>query len=165
MQMWNNLKIRDKITVSVIAISLVFTVLLVLASILSIRAVCSGGLKEKGSSLAIITAETVKAPVQYNVGEDVEKVLGQLLSSDSDVSVAAVVTQKPSGALELQTRKASGQHGNLDLSQAVKELGTRPPSKKGEAAFLDTGGPQNLSPPRSILPPMTQSRTVICSLA
>jgi len=140
MHLWKNLKIRDKIAVSVVAISLVFTVLLVLASIISIRTVCSGALREKGSSLAVITAETVKAPVQYNVGEDVEKALSQLISSDADVSLAAVIMQKPGSGLEITARKASKEYASVDTSRPVRELGPRFPPRKGESVSLDAGG-------------------------
>jgi methyl-accepting chemotaxis protein len=142
---WNNLKIRDRITASVVAIALGLTVLLVFVSITSITMAGAGSLREKGSILAIITAETVKAPVQYNVNEDVEKVLVQLISSDADVSVAAVVTQKPKGELEIRTLKASKEHESVNVGRPLKELGSRAPSKKGEALSFGAGGLEFLS--------------------
>jgi methyl-accepting chemotaxis protein len=137
--LWKNLKIRNKITISVVAISFVLSVLLVFVSIISIRTIGTNSLREKGSSLAAITAETVKAPVQYNVGEDVEKVLSQLISGDADVSVAAVITQKPTGELEVKTQKASKEYESINVSQPLKELGSRAPSKRGETVLLGGG--------------------------
>jgi methyl-accepting chemotaxis protein len=134
--MWNNLKIRNKITISVMAISLVLTILLVFVSIASLSRISANSLREKGSSLAIITAETVKAPVQYNVNEDLEKVLTQLISSDKDISLATVVTQKPKGELEIGAQKASKTYENTNVSRLLKEWSLRVPSKKGEAVAL-----------------------------
>jgi methyl-accepting chemotaxis protein len=138
--LWKNLKICNKITCSFGAISLVLTLLLVFVSIASIRTTATNSLREKGSSLAVITAETVKAPVQYNVNEDVEKVLTQLISSDADVSVAAVITQKPSGEPEVATQRASKEYEKATLAGVLKDLTTRSPSKKGEALLLSGAG-------------------------
>jgi methyl-accepting chemotaxis protein len=145
MRLWKDLKIRNKITISVVAISFILTVALVFVSIASIRTIGANSLREKGSSLAIITAETVKAPVQYNVGEDVEKVLSQLISSDRDVSVAAVIIQKPKGELEVRTQKASKEYVGINVSQPLKELGSHAPSKKGETVSLGGGSLQFLT--------------------
>ena len=138
MERWKNLKIRSKITASAVAICFVLTVLLVCVSIVSIRTMSTGSLREKGTSLAIITAETVKAPVQYNINEDAEKVLDQLIASDADVSVAAVIVQKPNGEPAVRIQKASKAYGAVDIGGPVKDLAAKPPSKKGEA--LSTSG-------------------------
>ena len=138
--LWKNLKICNKITCSFVAISLVLTLLVVIVSIGSIRAIATGSLREKGSSLAIITSETIKAPVQYNINEDVEKVLVQLISSDADVSVAAVITQKPASEPEIRIKKASKNYENAGVTHLLKELATRAPSKKGEALSLSAEG-------------------------
>jgi methyl-accepting chemotaxis protein len=139
MQLWKNLNIRNKITVIIVATSFILTVTLVFVSIASIRKISINSLREKGPIIAVVTAETVKAPVQYNVSEDVEKELDHLISSDADVSVAAVIIQKPKGELEVRTLKASKEYGSINVSSSLKELGSRVPSKKGEAVFLGGG--------------------------
>jgi len=102
-------------------------------------------LREKGASLAIITAETVKAGVQYGVFDDVDTVLAQLISSDDDVSVAAVVTQEANGSLVIKSKKISKGYEAIDLDQILKEFAAHTPTKKGEVAFLEKNDPQFLA--------------------
>ena len=117
MQMWKNLRIRNKLTISIVLIALVLTALLVAISITSIRKGGTKSLSDKGASLAIITAETVRAGVQYNVTEDVEKVLSQLISSDADISIAAVVIQNPKGTLAIASKKCTKDYEGFDLNR------------------------------------------------
>ena len=136
MQWWKNLKIRGKITTIVVGLSFIITVMLIFVSMGAIQKIGDNSLREKGPIVAVVTAETVKAPVQYNVGEDVEKELGHLVSSDADISVAAVIIQKPKGEPEVKTLKAQKEYGSINLGPALKELGSHAPSKKGETVFL-----------------------------
>jgi methyl-accepting chemotaxis protein len=136
MRLWGNLKIRTKIVVSIIAISLTFTTLYVVISITSNRSLSMANLQEKGSSLAIITGETVKASVQYTINEEIEKVLKQLMESDSDVSVAAVVIQGPKGEYAATAQKFAKGYESVNLTQPLKDLAKHPPVKKGEAVIV-----------------------------
>jgi methyl-accepting chemotaxis protein len=136
MCLWNSMKISLKITVAIAFICLALTVALSLASIASIKELGNSSLNDKGKSLATITAETIKPAVQYNVSEDAAKVLEQLVSIDSDVSVAAVVIQDQKGNLSVSTRKEAKNHLDTDLSVPLKALVSHPPARKGETAML-----------------------------
>lgn len=142
MSLWRNLKIRKKIIGSIVIILLLLTGILSICSITSIRSLGMSDLKEKGGSLAIITAETVKAAVQYGIREDAEKVLDQLISSDSDVSIVAVAIQAPKGDIAVFTQKKSKLYGNLDITPQLKSLVSHAPSKKGETILLSGGNLQ-----------------------
>ena len=145
MRLWNGLKIRQQIIISIVVILLVFTVSLVIISIASIRTTGTAALRGKGASLAIITAETVKPAVQYSVGEDTEKVLTQLIAGDSDVSVAAVVVQDSKGEYTVTNKKTSKAYETVDLSQPLKQLGVHAPEKKGDVVTLGAGTLQFLA--------------------
>lgn len=145
MSWWNDLKIRNRITISIIAISFSLTVLLVMVSIATVRKMGSSSLREKGSSLSIITAETVKAAVQYNVSEDVEKVLNQIVSSDADVSGAAVVIQNAKDELVAINQKTAKGYGSISLAQPLKDLASFAPAQKGSAVALGGGSLQFLA--------------------
>ncbi len=136
MRLWSNLKIRTKIIISITVISLAFTALFVAISISSLESTSTKSLQEKGSSLAIITGETVKASVQYGIGEETEKVLKQLISSDPDVSVAAVVIQGGKGEYTVTARKMSKGYDSLNLDQPLKDLAQHPPVNKGDALLI-----------------------------
>jgi methyl-accepting chemotaxis protein len=136
MKLWSGITIRKKIMTSIVAISLIVAVSLVLVSTTTIRSLGSHSLLEKGSSLAIITGETVKASVQYNIQEETDKVLKQLLASDADVSAVAVVIQGAKGEYAIVTQKSSKGYESVNLGHSLKELGTRPPTKKGEVVVL-----------------------------
>jgi len=118
---------------------------LVAISIASIKTNGVDALREKGASLAIITAETVKPSVQYNVGEESEKVLIQLLAGDKDVSVAAVVVQNAKGEYTVTNQKTSKTYETVNLTQALKQLGAHAPDKKGAAVILGTNELQFLA--------------------
>jgi len=138
MRMWNDLRIRNKLTISIVLIAFVLTVLLVAVSITSIRKASTKSLGDKGASLAIITAETVKAGVQYNVLEDVSKVLNELISSDSDVSIATVVLQNPRGQFAVISKRTAKAYENLDLAQPLQHLESNAPPKRAEAVSFET---------------------------
>jgi methyl-accepting chemotaxis protein len=145
MPVWNSLKISQKITLSIVSISLALIALLTFSSIKTIKTVGSNALKEKGSSLAIITSETLKPAVQYSVKEDAEKVLGQLVESDADVSVAAVVIQGSKGEFAISAQKTSKAYATANLEQPLKKLAAHPPAKKAEAVLLGGGALQFLA--------------------
>jgi methyl-accepting chemotaxis protein len=136
MMAWKDLRIGSRITVSVIIITCILTVLSVLVSINFIKAAGANSLREKAASLAFITAETIKAPVQYNIDEDVQKVLNQIVASDKDVSVAAVVIHNPRGDLQIKLQKVSKEYERINLSQPIRELVRRAPDKKGQTVTL-----------------------------
>lgn len=136
MRLWKKLTISNKLAVIIVAMSFIIMATLVFVSVTSIRRTGIDSLRKKGPIVAVMTAETVKAPVQYNVNEDVEKILDHLLSSDTDISVAAIIVQKPKSQLEVKTLKASKEYGSINLGKLLKELETRAPSKKGEALPL-----------------------------
>jgi methyl-accepting chemotaxis protein len=135
----------QKIRNSILATPVVLTAVLVTISLFAIGAMGRDSLREKGSSLAAITAETVKAGVQYGVFDDVDKLLDQLLTGDADVSAAAIIIQDPKGGMAEKTRKIAKGYEAVDLSPALKELATRAPSKKGEVTFLGSSDPQFLA--------------------
>ena len=136
MRLWGNLKIRTKIIFSITVISLAFTALFVSISVTSLSSTSTKSLQEKGSSLAIITGETLKASVQYNIGEETEKVLKQLLASDADVSVAAVVIQGAKGDYSVTTQKTAKGYESINLAQPLKDLSLRPPANKGDVVLI-----------------------------
>jgi hypothetical protein len=140
MQWWRNSKISHKITIIIVALSFVLAIMLVTVSLVSIRKIGLDSLREKGPIVSVVTAETVKAPVQYNVKEDVEKELAHLLSNDRDISLAAVVSQKPKGSLEVNVFKASKDYGSFNANAILKELGEHLTIKKGETASWMEGG-------------------------
>jgi methyl-accepting chemotaxis protein len=133
------MKINHKIAASTVTICLALIAALTVSSIVTVKSMGANSLREKGASLATITAETLKPAVQYNVREDAEKVLGQLIGSDADVSAAAVVVQSPKGDLAVTAQKMAKAYESLDLAQSVKKLSSAPPAKKGEAAQLGGG--------------------------
>ncbi len=136
MRLWNDLKISRKIVISIFIISTVLTVVSVFIAMTSIRTIERSSLREKGSSLAVITAETLKPAVQYNVGDESDKILNQLVSSDGDVSVAAIVTQGSDGAFIVTNKKTSAEFDALNLSRILEELKRNAPPKKGDIASL-----------------------------
>ena len=136
---WSNLKISVKIMISIFTISLLIATSLVFISITTIRSMSLSSLREKGSSLGIITGETVKASVQYNIAEETEKTLTQLLASDSDVSIAAIVIQGPKGDYTVTTQKKAKDAASVTLNLPLKELGIHPPVKKGDVVVLGEG--------------------------
>jgi methyl-accepting chemotaxis protein len=136
MSIWQRLKISQKITLSIVAIALALIALLSYSSIRFIKDMGTSSLKDKGSSLGIITAETIKPAVQYGVSDDAEKVLNQLISHDSDVSVAAIVIQNPKGDFAVTNQKTSKQLAGINLAKPLKELGAHAPAKKNEVAML-----------------------------
>jgi len=136
MRVWQGLKISRKIIVGIITISLALIVLLTCSSISALRAIGTHSLKEKGSSIAIITAETLKPAVQYSVREDAEKVLDALLLSDPDVSAASVVVQGPKGDFTVTAQKTAQGVAAADLAEPLKKLQAAPPAKKGQVALL-----------------------------
>ncbi len=137
MQMWKNLKIRQQIITGSVVIVFVCTASLVAVSIASIKTNGLDALHEKGASLAIITAETVKPSVQYNVGEETEKVLIQLLAGDKDVSVAAVVVHNAKGEYTVTNQKTSTDYEKVNLTQALNQLRAHAPDQKGATVILD----------------------------
>ena len=137
MKLWHNAKIRKKIIISIVSISLALISILSVSSITSINRIGIEALHEKGGSLATITAETVKAPVQYNIREDVDKVLEQLIGSDADVSVAAAIVQNPAGEFVVISRKTDKNNVGIKLEETLKTLAARAPARKGELVFMD----------------------------
>lgn len=135
----------QKIRIGIIATPVLITIALVVISLISIGAMGRHGLREKGASLANITAETVKAGVQYGVFDDVEKLLDQLVSSDPDVSVAVVIVQDGQGALAEKSRKSSKEYASVDLSAFLGQLKSSGPAKKGDVVFLGEGDTQFLA--------------------
>ena len=142
MKLWRNLRIRKKIIISIVFTSLALISILTVSSILSFHRIGTDALKGKGGVLAIITAESVKAPVQYNIREDVDKVLEQLISNDSDVSVVAAIVQKPAGEFVVITHKTDKKNVGIQLEQTLKKLAARPPAKKGSVVIMDGGNLQ-----------------------
>ena len=136
MGLWSRITIRSKIMSSIIAVSLILAATLVVISLSSITSLGMSSLRGKGSSLSIITGETVKASVQYSIVEDTEKVLAQLLASDSDVSAAAVVIQGGKGDYSVMAQKLAKGKESLVWSRQLKELAAHPPTKKGEVVVL-----------------------------
>ncbi|GFO69238.1 methyl-accepting chemotaxis protein [Geomonas limicola] len=133
------MKINHKITLCIVAISVVLTVALTISSILEVRTLGSRSLKDKGSSLAMMTAEVLKPAVQYSVKEDAEKVLGQLVGTDADVSAVAVVVQPPKGDLAVIAQKSAKGYESLKLDPQLKRLAAHPPAQKTDTAYLETG--------------------------
>ena len=121
-RLWRNLDVRKQIVISILAISIVLTVLPAVVGIQSIRTFGLDVLKEKGPSLALITAESVKQSVQYNVKDETDRLLTQLIESDSDISAAATVAQFPKSGFSVTSRIVAKNHANVDLDRPVNEL-------------------------------------------
>ena len=134
---WNNLKIRTKILISITVLSLAFTTIFVSISISAFNSEIKQSLVEKGTSLAILTGETVKASVQYNIPEDTEKVLKQLIGSDIDVSVASVVIQNTKGEYTITARNMAKGYDTVNLAQPIKYLSKHSPVKKENVIVFD----------------------------
>ena len=137
MRLWGNLKIRTKILISITAISLAFSTLFVSFSVSSFNTEIMDSLKEKGTTLAILAAETVKASVQYGIGEETEKVLKQLIASDIDMSVAAVVIRSPKGEYTVTARNMAKGYESVNLGAPLKYLSQHPPVMKGNTIIFD----------------------------
>jgi methyl-accepting chemotaxis protein len=135
----------QKIRNSILATPIVLTAVLVTISLMGIASLGKESLREKGAVLAIITSETVKAGVQYGVFDDVNKLLDQLIASDTDVSLGAVIVQDGKGSSAIKTQKAAKGYEATDLSQTLKELETMAPKEKGKAVFLGNNEPQFLA--------------------
>ncbi len=131
-----NLSLHIKLMVATVIMLLISTVSLLLISLDSFKSMGLSSLREKSSYLAIFTAETVKQAVQYSVGEDIERVLKELIASDADTSVASVIVQGPNGDYSVITKETSKDYGNVDLSRPLKELGTHPPANAGDTVML-----------------------------
>ena len=135
----------QKIKLGILATPVLLTAILVSISLIVIGAMGKDSLREKGSSLAMVTAETVKAGVQYGVFDEVEKLLNQLVSSDPDVSLAAVIVQDPKGKLAEKSRKAAKGFEALNLGTIIEDLKAHGPARKGEVVFLGDGEPRFLA--------------------
>lgn len=138
MQLWKNLKIRQKIITGSVVIVVICAALQVAVSITSIKTSGIDALHDKGASLAIITSETVKPSVQYSVGDETEKVLMQLLAGDKDVSVAAVVVHHAKGEYTVTNKKTSKNYETVNLTQALNQLRSHAPDNKDTTVILDT---------------------------
>ena len=136
MWFWNRLKISKKILFSIVVIALTLTVSFVCISIATIRSMGKNALEEKGASLAIITGETIKASVQYSIGEETGKVLRQLLAHDTDVSIAAVVIKGPHGAYLVTSHEAKNGYETVKLEQTFRELEAHRLDKRDEILIL-----------------------------
>ena len=129
MHFWNDLKIRNKILTITSAIALVLTLALIGVSIVSAKIMGDRYLQEKSAYFAVLSAETIKAAVQYSVAEDVARVLQDLVDRDSDVSVVAVVLQNPASDIEISAHKE--RDFSVDsLTLAVTTLANNFPEKK-----------------------------------
>jgi hypothetical protein len=122
--------------ITTVFISLILTVWLLLISVESFKSMGLSFLRGKGSYLAVFTAETVKLAVQYSVGEDIEKVLKELIATDADTSVAAAIVQGPKGDYAAISKQTSKDYGNVDLNPILNELGIHPPAKHGDSVML-----------------------------
>jgi methyl-accepting chemotaxis protein len=122
---WRKLDVRKQIVIGILAISFVLTVLAAVIGIESMRNFGADVLKEKGPSLALITAESVKQAVQYSVKDEADRLLTQLIESDSDISAAAIVIQSPQNDVSITSRILAKNHAEVDLDRPVKELKSR----------------------------------------
>jgi hypothetical protein len=120
------LKIHHKMIISTLVILLVVTITLVALSLASIQSLGTRQLYAKGMSLGSLAAETLKPAVQYNVAEDVEKVLKQIVHSDKEVSVAALIVQGPKGDHAIVHKCQDIGYPSLTLKSARTSV-TRPP--------------------------------------
>jgi len=119
---WRHLDLRKQIVTSILAISIVLTVLPAVVGVQSIRTFGGDVLKEKGPGLARVTAESVKPAVQYDVRDEANRLLAQFVESDPDVSAAAIVVQSPKNAVSLTSRAFAKNYGKVDLEGPVEEL-------------------------------------------
>ena|GEM_PF-949701 len=136
MKFRQGMKISHKLIISIIIVSVALAGIPAIISIVAIRTLGADSLREKGASLAVITGETVKASVQYNVKENTEKALEQLLAGDADVSLAAVVIQSAAGDYAVTAQKTAKGAEDLNLAQFLAELKARPPVNNGIVAHL-----------------------------
>jgi len=127
MRIWSDLKVRGKLLVLIPSVALVLTVSLVWVSASSLKTLGVGILKTNASYLATLAAETIKAAVQYNVEDDIDRVIGGLVGDGADVSVAAVILQDPKELYSIKKASTSPELAGLDLGSPVKELSSSPP--------------------------------------
>ncbi len=139
MQVRSNLSLRMKMVLMTVVISLILTVSMLLIALESFKSMGLSSLREKSSYLAVSTAGTVKQAVQYNVGEDIEKALKDLIAGDADSTVALVVVQGPKGDYVVKAKETSKEYGAADFSQPLKELGNHPPAKPRDVVTLGGG--------------------------
>jgi methyl-accepting chemotaxis protein len=145
---WNAFSIRKKLTVTNFLQTLLVTLLLVTVSGWMLDDSGQRALKSKGATLAALCAESTKAAVQFEDVSLLDQQFEQLLGSDQDLSVAAIVVLDPATrALRVISHKQDAAAAGLDVAAFAQALASRPPDKKGEIRWFSSSGYQGLAIP------------------
>lgn len=126
MGFWDTWNIRQKLRNSIVALTFVLALGAVLVSSLMLRSSSHKALQQKGTSLAALMAENVTGLVQFEDGPGLEKALENLLNSDKDVSMAAVLVVEANGTAKAMAQKRDQKFEKLDSAAfsapALKQL-------------------------------------------
>ncbi|MDR3670839.1 MAG: HAMP domain-containing methyl-accepting chemotaxis protein [Holophaga sp.] len=145
---WNTLSIRKKLTLTNFLQTVLVTLVLVAVSGWMLNDSGQRALQSKGAILAALYAESTKAAVQFEDASLLDQQFDQLLGSDQELSIAAIVVLDPaSRALRAIAQKKAAGAAELDTLGFAKVLATRPPEKKGEIRTFAGSGYQGLAIP------------------
>jgi methyl-accepting chemotaxis protein len=148
MQNWHSFSIRKKLTVTNFLQTVLVTAVLVAVSGWMLNDSGRRALKSKGAALAALCAESTKAAVQFEDVSLLDQQFDQLLGSDSDLSVTAIVVLDPaSQAMRVVSQKRDAGAANLDLGTFAKALAGHFPQKKGEIRTFSGLGYQGVAIP------------------
>ena len=145
---WNTLSIRKKLTISNFVQTAVVTVVLVVVAAILLNGLGRKDLHLKGATLAALSAEASKAAVQFSDVSLLETQFDQLLASDKDLSLAAILVKDPStGAITVMAQKKDAASADVDVLAFTRELAGRPPEGKGELRLFSALGREGLAVP------------------
>jgi len=144
---WNTFSIRKKLTITNFLQTVLVTLVLVAVAAWMLNDFGRRALNSKGATLAALCAESTKAAVQFEDASLLDQQFEQLLGSDHDLSLAAIVVLDPATqALRVVSqRKDAG--AALDAASFAKVLASQAPSRKGEIRTFANLGYQGLAIP------------------
>jgi methyl-accepting chemotaxis protein len=138
---WNTFSIRKKLTITNFLQTMLVTLVLVAVSGWMLDDSGRRALSTKGAALAALCAESTKAAVQFEDTSLLDQQFEQLLGSDPELSIAAIVVLDPaSHALRVVSQKKAAAAANLDALAFAKPLTSRAPEKQGEVRTFTSLG-------------------------
>ncbi len=140
MRFWRDSKTRGKLVTMTVSIAVILTLSLVTISVLSFKDMGTDFLRQKAAYISLNSAATLKSAVQFNVGDEVEKILADLVSGDSDLSACAVVVQDPKGEFAVSKWQAAKGYESLDIAAQFSLLKATLPDKPGKPGSASRGG-------------------------
>jgi len=123
-----------------ISIAVILTLSLVAISVLSFKDMGADFLRQKASYISLNSAATLKSAVQFNVGDEVDKILNDLVSGDPDLSACAVVVQDPKGDFAISKWQPAHGYESMDISAQFALLKSDLPEKTGKPGSASHGG-------------------------